>query len=308
MEEKDLEIIDKQIIMLRKIAINSSYFSEIFHKMRELPFDKMVLFSEYQDPANGFIYHLYNLNLYRYLLVNNRIMSFYCEKIYQESYRKGYDFFIETWSDANAKTFKTWNTLLALFTNKKSIELLDLRKDYTENEILSCSFNNGFLKAYLEYEQDNDLLLISYLSLQNSSIAHFSKFKVPIANYYQYNMPAQTDSPIKVDHKVEFIILKEIGHINELLSQNSNAEVARIVSNEINQKYKDFEVSNSCTANNIKNILTADYGIPDYTNPKSAYKKSNIRKALFQLNKMGVSLYDCKYLKELEMINPDLFD
>jgi len=105
------------------------------------------------------------------------------------------------------------------------------------------------------------------------------------------------ETPEEKDAKVKFILLKEFGIIDFLISQNyNNSEIGKILSPiaQIKSTY-------------IENILTADFKFPDYTSNKSAYKKKNIIKALNEIDKMDISFKNCKYLPTLKINNPELF-
>lgn len=109
----------------------------------------------------------------------------------------------------------------------------------------------------------------------------------------------QIETPLDKDAKVKFILLKEIGIIDFLnMDKNlNNTDIAKILKpiSGIPESY-------------IKNILTADLHRPDPISDKSAYKKKNIQKALFELSKMGISIEQCKYLPTLKINSPELFD
>jgi hypothetical protein len=107
---------------------------------------------------------------------------------------------------------------------------------------------------------------------------------------------------------MEFILLKELGYIDDLVRDRAKIEVATAIAEKINKKYGSQFLVDRRNIQNIQNILSADAYSPDYTNVKSAYKKQNIKKALLNLSKMGVSLAQCKYLSILSITEPQLFE
>lgn len=117
------------------------------------------------------------------------------------------------------------------------------------------------------------------------------------------------DSPEKIKLKGEMIILKEFGIIDNFTKiQNlTNAECAKRIRIILSDKIEKSELKNP--QKYIENILTAiGNGTPDIITDKTPYKKQNIKYALTELTKNGLSVEDTIYLKDLKQTNSNLFD
>lgn len=106
------------------------------------------------------------------------------------------------------------------------------------------------------------------------------------------------ETPEEKDAKVKFIILKELGIIDLLISQNyNNADIGKILE-PITQIKKSY----------LENILTADFKLPDTTKDKTAYKRKNILRALSEFEKIGIDFKQLKYLPNIKKSAPHLFE
>ena len=111
-------------------------------------------------------------------------------------------------------------------------------------------------------------------------------------------IPQSEETPEEKVAKVKFILLKELGIIDFLQSQNyNNEEIGKIL-----LPITKTKISYT------KNILSADYKTPDTTSDKTAYKKKNVSKALEEFVKMGISFEQLKYLPKIKIENPNLFE
>ncbi|MGO4707575.1 hypothetical protein AB4Y90_00380 [Chryseobacterium sp. 2TAF14] len=304
-----LASIDESIRIVHSIAVDANYFNEIIYRIHEDVRFIITPFYSHFHPKYEVEVTNYNLNLYKFLLKNEKLLV---EILYNEEYMNrfidGKNKFKDKWSHLNPHNFKTWNTLLHLFKTRKLTEILSKQEVFTKDEILKSFEHSGFLHEYLEFEESYSLSVLSYLSLRNSQLNNFSEFKIPISSYYSYNLPPAESEEVTIDVKVEFIILNETRQLDQYKGTSTNSELADIVSRIINNKYKKFKVKNPCTKNNIKNILTADNYFPDYTLSQSAYKKSNVKKAIKLLTEMNFPLTRCKYLPQLRLKEPSWFD
>ena len=121
---------------------------------------------------------------------------------------------------------------------------------------------------------------------------------LPILQSAEPSYVTPEDTPEERAAKVKFILLKELGIIDFLISQNySNSTIGKIL-------LPIAQIKESYT----KNILTADFMKPDTTNSKSAYKDKNIVKALRDFEKMQIDLDQLKYLPEIKKDSPHLFE
>lgn len=294
--------------LVRKIAEDAEYFSEIIYKIHEdLRFESSPFLSVFHPNFELQITN-YNLNLYKFLLQTGKFVEILTDEKYSKKYIEGKESFKTKWSGYSPLSFKTWNTLLPLFKTRRDQEFLNQQESFSTEEILKSFENCGFLDGYLEYEDNNSLAVFNFLSLQNSSHRNFSQFKIPISSYYTYNLPSSNSSEVTIDVKVEFIILNETKQLDQYKPTSTNIELAKIVANIINKKFKNYSIKNPCTPDNIRNILTADSLFPDYTSRKSAYKKRNIKKAIDQLYEMGVKLEQCQFLPQIKIMEPSLFE
>lgn len=111
-------------------------------------------------------------------------------------------------------------------------------------------------------------------------------------------IPEPEETPEEKDAKVKFILMKETGLIDSLISQNyKNADIGKIL-------FPIAQIKRSY----IENILTADFKIPDVTNSKTAYKRKNILRALDEFDKMGIEFNQLKYFPKLKTDFPELFE
>ncbi len=148
--------------------------------------------------------------------------------------------------------------------------------------------------------------LLVFTMLEKSNKLNFirerriSRFGIPKPN---------KNNEIHLVPKVEFIILKETGFIDNLKGKSyKNTTIAKLVVEEIKKKYRNYTVIGTCSEKYIENILSADLHKPEPSNEKSAYKRGNIQDALQKLNEMGMNFENCKYLPTLKKENPELFE
>jgi hypothetical protein len=302
-------ILSKETMFLvREIAKNSEYFNKIIYNIHEDIRFKGMPFLSFYNTKHGLQITNYNLNLYKYLLLSETMAKILSDERFTIKYLEGRDEFQKRWSGFKVTNFKTWNTLLHLFRIRRDKEFLSEKENFTNEEILDSYKNSGFLDAYLEYEEENSLLVMSFINLQNSKNNNVSAFKIPISTYYDFNLPTNESGEITIDAKVEFIILNETMQLTQYKNTSTNIKLAKIISDIINNKFKNYRIKNPCTPDNIRNILTADSHFPDYTSRKSAYKKRNIKKAIDQLYQMGVKFEHCQFLPKIKIMKPTLFE
>lgn len=155
-----------------------------------------------------------------------------------------------------------------------------------------------------EFEEQMYLIDAIILDLQNILIGNQRQESVIPDNDFDI-----TDSPEKIKLKGEMIILKEFGVIDNFnkIQSLTNAETAKRIKIILSEKIKMAEIKNP--QKYIENILVAiASGKPDIKSDKTPYKKQNIKYALTELTKNGLSIEDTIYLKDLKQTNSNLFD
>lgn len=299
---------EHKIAMFKNAIRESRYFLEAINFC--LHYNRRVIpLLTWHNNARDFCY-LFNLNMGQYILDHNMLSKVLeINSIYDKKFEEGYAIFDELLRSSSANSHKTWNGLLTVYRNSFKKELLDERTVFSDEEIQRSFYLSGKATRYWEFEEDNSIILANYFMLEPSGSNAFPYAKNPIINKYDTVLPDNTSKKeFKVSPKVEFIILKELGVIDELVQKRTSKEVAIEIAEKINKKYNSRFPVSTRNIHNIQNILTADSYKPDYTNPKSAYKKQNIKKALLQLHNMDVSLEQCKHLNDLKFSAPKLFE
>lgn len=299
---------DHYISMFKNSIRESRYFLEAVTIYRER--HRKILPMLGWNNATKDVCYLFNINLWKYLEDNNmypKVLEI--GSIYDKKFDEGYASFDRELQSVAPMSYKTWNSLLHIYRVTFKKELLDERTVFTDEDIQRSFYISGRASRYYEFEEEYSIVLASYFMLEMAENKSFPNVRNPILNKYDSFMPdINYISEFKVSPKVEFIILKELGVIDELVQKRTSKEVAIVIAEKINNKYNSQFLVNTRNIHNIQNILTADSYKPDYTNPKSAYKKHNIKKALIQLLNMDVSLEQCKHLNDLKLTAPHLFE
>lgn len=296
---------ESKIALFKNAIKDSRYFLEAVNYILQHNRMCIPMLSWHNDERD--FCNLFNLNMGHYIL-NSHLLTKVLEinSIYDKKFMEGYSSFDKTLSSLPVNSHKTWNSLLTIYRGTFKKELLDERTVFSDEEVQRSFYQSGRATRYWEFEEDNSIILANYFMLESSGSKGFPFAKNPIINRYHTSVP-DISKKIKVAPKVEFIILKEIGVVDELLTKKTSSAVATEISRMINEKHNLTEDSLKCTSANIRNILIADSFFPDHTSPKTAYKRNNIKKALVQLSSMGVHLDQCRYFPSLKLTHPDLF-
>lgn len=201
--------------------------------------------------------------------------------------------FLEHWERVSFFDVRVWNSL------KYYVNLY--KKYIYSKDKEDVFFAMGRLNAIFFLEQKYSMLLSLYKLMPQKEKGLFNQeIKFDKSSALSVRPP-----------KVDFIILKETGEIDKILSENANnnTKSAEKIAEKINRQYisfVDFKVD--VTSAYIKNILVSDSFNPDYTSAKSAYNKKNVKQAVEYLNKIGVKTEDCLYFPEIKKEKPDWFD
>lgn len=278
---------------------NSVFYGGIFEDSNKLLRSVMIQIESWR-PMDMVIY---DVNFVDEIIHKKKIKITTYEKYFINGYT---DFHNKWFKEANLNDIRFWNTLSYLFNVRLKPHFYTCFTDYDEETIQQKFYNYGELQAYLDFELENSMPLLFFQLLEDSSKLRFTKKRKILKIGLE---KPELDNKIKLRPKVEFIILNETGFIKNLIEkQYKNVTIAEIVSKQINELYKDFEIINKCTQKNIQNILSADYIKPNINNDKTAYKKNNIRLSLMRLKTMKIPFEDCLYLPEIKISNPELFD
>lgn len=245
-----------------------------------------------------------NITIYDLDLIEK--INYNIEK-YENSFINGFsDFNNKFISSANTNDIRFWNSISYLFNSQLKKLFYTKLHDYSEKNIHNYFYNCGKLQAYIDFELENSMPFLVFTMLEKNDKLNFtkkrriSKFELPKPN---------KDSNIKIAPKVEFIILKETGFIDNYINKTyNNTTIAKLVVEEIKEKYKNHDVIGKCSEEYIQNILSSDLHEPEPYNEKSAYKKKNIKVALQKLNEMEINFENCKYLPNLKKEYPELFE
>ena len=246
----------------------------------------------------------FNITIYDSELIEK--INYNIEK-FEDSFINGYNEFKNRWiSSANTNDIRFWNSISYTFNSELKKLFYTKLLDFSEENIQTYFYNSGQLQAYIDFELENSMPLLVFTMLEKSNKLNFirerriSKFEIPKPN---------KNNEILLLPKVEFIILKETGFIDNLKGKSyKNTTIAKLVVEEIKKKYRNYTVIGTCSEKYIENILSADLHKPEPSNEKSAYKRGNIQDALQKLNEMGMNFENCKYLPTLKKENPELFE
>ncbi|ROI08112.1 hypothetical protein EGI11_10690 [Chryseobacterium sp. H3056] len=297
---------ESKIKIFKNAIKQSRYFLEAIEFCRAHNRNTIPMLSWENDKR---LCYLFNLNMFQYILDNGlfeKVLE--TNSVYDKKFEEGYASFDKTLRSLPVNSHKTWNGLLTIYRNIFKKELLDEKTVFSDEEVQQAFYQSGRATRYWKFEEDNSIILANYFMMESSGSNAFPYAKNPIINKYDTVLPDTAKTESKVSVKVEFIILKELGAIDELVEKRTSKEVAVKIAEKINKKYNSRFPVSTRNIHNIQNILTADIYKPDYTNPKSAYKKQNIKKALLKLHKMDVSLEQCKHLNDLKFSAPQLFE
>ncbi len=297
---------DSQVIPFKEAIRQSRYFLELVNRVKNGGNFPMYRFSTKSTEYAL----LFNINLARYLWDKNSFADLHRDgSIYKEKFDEGWSRFEERYGNTPPMSHKTWNGFSYVYNTVIKKELLDERTEFTEEEIQQSFYISGLATRQYEFEEEHSIIVVSYFMLESANSEHFPFARIPVTSRYDNLLPdSKSTKNSKVNLKMEFILLKELGYIDDLVRDRAKIEVATAIAEKINKKYSSQFLVDRRNIQNIQNILSADAYSPDHTNVKSAYKKQNIKQALLNLSKMGVSLAQCKYLSILSVTEPKLFE
>ena len=295
---------DTVITSFKNAVRESRYFLEVINHCNTKNGGRIPMIN-FMTASSEFCF-LYNVNMGRYIMNFMYSQIVPSDSIYKKKFNEGYASFEKSYGSAPPLSHKSWNVFSHIYNTVIKKELLDEKTEFTDEDMQRAFYISGIATRYSEFEEEYSIIVASYFSLEAVGDVLHPFAKIPIINRY-HGAISHSSKRTKPVPKVEFIILKETGVVDDLIKTMTISEAASSIATMINEKFHLEDSADKCSAANIRNILIADAYSPDAKSVKSAYKKNNIKKALVQLASMGVALDRCKYLSVLNLTNPDLF-